>query len=76
MKLIRDVDLELEEETLDLHPQIIRYPHERLDFFHEIFELSIIQETNFDDHIMLKNLSPKQSDSFMESEEECLENTS
>jgi hypothetical protein len=26
MKLIRDVDLQLEEETLNLHPQIIPYP--------------------------------------------------
>jgi TorA maturation chaperone TorD len=41
----------------------------------ESFELSIIQEENLDDHIMLKNLSPKQSESFKESEEECLENT-
>jgi hypothetical protein len=35
MKVIRDVDLQLEEETLNLHPQIIPYPHERLDVFHE-----------------------------------------
>jgi hypothetical protein len=75
MKLIRDVDLQLEEETLNLHPQIIPYPQERLDVCHESFELSIIQETNLDDHIMLKNLSPKQSESFKESEEECVENT-
>jgi hypothetical protein len=75
MKLIRDVDLQLEEETLNLHPQFIPYPHERLDVCHEIFELSIIHETNLDDHIMLKDLSPKQSESFKESEEECLENT-
>jgi hypothetical protein len=59
MKLIRDVDLQLEEETLNLHPQIIPYPQERLDVCHESFELSIIQETNLDDHIMLNNLSPK-----------------
>jgi hypothetical protein len=75
MKLIRDVDLQLEEETLILHPQIIPYPHERLDVCHESFELSIIHETNLDDHILLKNLSPKQSESFKECEEECLENT-
>jgi hypothetical protein len=75
MKLIRDVDLQLEEETLNLHPKIIPYPQERLDVCHENFELFIIQETNLDDHIMLKNLSPKHSESFKESEEECLENT-
>jgi hypothetical protein len=75
MKLIRDVDLQLEEETLNPHLQIIPYPQERSDVCREIFELSIIQETNLDDHIMLKNLSPKQSESFKESKEECLENT-
>jgi hypothetical protein len=75
MKYIRDIDLQLEEEILNLHPQIIPYPKERLDVFHESFELSIIQETNSDDHIMLKNLSPKQSERFKESEEECLKNT-
>jgi hypothetical protein len=51
------------------------YSHERLDVCHESFELSIIQETNLDDHIMLKNLSPKHSEIFKENEEECLENT-
>jgi hypothetical protein len=75
MKMIRDVDLQLEEETLKCHLQIIPYPQERLDVCHESFELSIIHETNLDDHIMLKNLSPKQSESFKESKEECLENT-
>jgi hypothetical protein len=75
MKLIRDVDLQLEEETLILHLQIIPYPQERLDVCHESFELFIIHETSLHDHIMLKNLSPKQSESFKESEEECLENT-
>jgi hypothetical protein len=74
-KLIRDVNLQLEEETLNLHPQNVLYPQERLDVCHESFELSIIQEANLDDHIMLKNLSPKQSESFKESEEKCLENT-
>jgi hypothetical protein len=64
MKLIRDVDLQLEEETLNPYLQIIPYPQERLDVCHESFELSIIQETNLDDHIMLNNLSPKQSESF------------
>jgi hypothetical protein len=75
MKLIRDVDLQLEEETLNPHLQIVPYQHERSDFFHESFELSIVQEANLDDRIMLKNLSPKQSESFKENEEECLENT-
>jgi hypothetical protein len=75
MKQIRDVDLQLEEETLNLHPQIIPYPHERLDVCHESFELSIIQEENLDDRIMLKDLSPKESESIKASEDECLENT-
>jgi hypothetical protein len=75
MKLIRDVDLQLEEVTLNPHLQIVPYQHERSDVFHESFELSIVQEANLDDHIMLKNLSPKQSESFKENEEECLENT-
>jgi hypothetical protein len=42
MKLIRDVNLQFEEETINLHPQIIPYPQERLDVCHESFELSII----------------------------------
>jgi hypothetical protein len=75
MKLIRDVDLQLEEVTLNPHIQIVPYQHERSDVFHEHFELSIVQEANLDDHIMLTNLSPKQSESFNENEEECLENT-
>jgi hypothetical protein len=75
MKLIRDVDLQLEEETLNLHPQIIPYLHERLDVCHASFELSTIQETNLDDCIMLKDLSPKESESIKEIEDECLENT-
>jgi len=75
MKLIRDVDLQLEEVTLNPHLQIVPYQHERSDVFHESFELSIIQEANLDDHIMLKNLSPKQSESFKKNEEECFENT-
>jgi hypothetical protein len=75
MKLIRDADLQLEEETLNPHLQIIPYPQERSYVCRESFELSIIQETNLDDHIMLKNLSPKQSKIFKESKEECLENT-
>jgi len=69
MKLTRDVNLQLEEETLNLHPQ------ERLDVCHESFELSIIHETNLDDCIMLKDLSPKHSESFKESGDECFENT-
>jgi hypothetical protein len=42
MKLIRDVDLQLEEETLNPHLQIVPYQHERSDVFHESFELSIL----------------------------------
>jgi hypothetical protein len=72
MKQIGDVDLQLEEETLNLHPQIITYPHERLDVCHESFELSIIHEEN---HIMLKDLSPNESEIIKASEDECLENT-
>jgi hypothetical protein len=68
IKLIRDVDLQLEEETLNLHPQIIPYPHKILNVCHESFELSIIHATNLDDHIMSKDLSPKQSESIKESE--------
>jgi hypothetical protein len=75
MKPIRHVNLQFEEEILNLHPQIIPYPQERLYVCHETFELSIIHEENLDDHIMLMDLSPKQSESFKESEEECLENT-
>jgi hypothetical protein len=59
MKLIRDVDLQLEEVILNPHLQIIPYQHERSYVFHESFELSIVQEENLDDHMMLKNLSPK-----------------
>jgi hypothetical protein len=69
MKPIRDVNLQFEEETLNLHPQ------ETLDVSHESVELSIIQEANLYGHIMLKNLSPKQSESFKESKEDFLENT-
>jgi hypothetical protein len=75
MKLIRDVNLQFEEETLNLHPQIIPYPQEILDVFHESFELSIIHEENLDDHIILKDLSPKKSEIIKACEEECLENT-
>jgi hypothetical protein len=75
MKLIRDVDLQLEEETLNPHLQIIPYPQERSDVCRESFELSIIQEANLDDRIMLKDLSPKESESIKASEYECLENT-
>ena len=75
MKLIRDVNMQFEEETLNLHPQIIPYPHERIDVCHGSFELSIIHEENLDYHIILKDLSPKQSESFKESKEECIENT-
>jgi hypothetical protein len=37
IKLIRDVDLQLKEETLNSHLQIIPYPQERLDVCREIF---------------------------------------
>jgi len=59
MKLTRDVDLQLEEVTLNPHLQIVPYQHERSDVSHQSFELSIIQKANLDDHIMLRNLSPK-----------------
>ena len=42
MKLIRDVDLQLEEETLNPHLQIIPHPQERSYVCRESFELSII----------------------------------
>jgi hypothetical protein len=51
--------MQLEEVTLNPHLQIVPYQHERSHVFHESFELSIVQEANLDDHIMLKNLSPK-----------------
>jgi len=75
MKLIREEDMKLEEETLNLHSQNVLYPQERPDVHHVCFELSIIQKANPDDHIMLRNSSPKRSKSFKESKENCLENT-
>jgi hypothetical protein len=75
MKLIRDVNLQFEEETLNLHPQIIPCPEKRSNVCHEGFELSMIHEGNLYDHLMLKDLSPKHSESLKESEEQCLENT-
>ena len=75
MKLIREEDMQLEEETLNLHPQNALCSQERLDVCHINFELSITQKENPNDHIMLRNSSPKQSKSFKESEEKCLENT-
>jgi hypothetical protein len=89
IKQIRDIYLQFKERTLNLHSQIIPYPKERLNVFHESifenpndhesvhgsFELSIIQEANLDDHIMLKDLSPKQSEIVKACEEEFLENT-
>jgi hypothetical protein len=75
MKLIREEDMQLEEETLNLHPQNALCSQERIDVCHINFELSITQKANPDDHIMLRNLSPKQSKSFKEGEEKCLENT-
>jgi hypothetical protein len=74
MKLIREDDTQLEEETLNLHPQNALCSQERLDACHINFELSVTQKANLDDHITLRNLSPKQSESFKESEENCLEN--
>jgi hypothetical protein len=35
-KLTRDVNLHFEGKTLNLHPQIIPYPQERLDVYHEV----------------------------------------
>jgi hypothetical protein len=75
MKLIREEVTELEEETLNLHPQNALCSQARLDACHINFELSITQKANLDDHIMLRNLSPNQSKGFKESEENCLENT-
>jgi hypothetical protein len=75
MKLIREEVTQLEEETLNLHPQNALCSQERLDACHINFELSITQKANLDDHIMLSNSSPKQGKSFKESEENCLENT-
>jgi hypothetical protein len=75
MKLIREGVMELEEETLNLHPQNALHSQERLDACHINFELSITQKANPDDRIMLRNSSPKQSKNFKESEENCLENT-
>jgi hypothetical protein len=75
---IRDIDPQLEEETINLHQQTIPYLQERLDTCHEVvhesFDLSIIQKTNLDDHIMFESLSPKHSKSDEVREEECLEN--
>jgi hypothetical protein len=75
MKLIREEDMQLEEETLNLHPQNALCSQERLDVCHINFELSITQKENPDDHIMLRNSSPKQSKGFKEGEEKSLENT-
>jgi hypothetical protein len=75
MKLIREEVTQLEEETLNLHPQNALCSQERLDACHINFELSITQKANPDDHIMLRNSSPNQSKGFKESEENCLENT-
>jgi hypothetical protein len=75
MKLIREEVTQLEEETLNLHPQNALCSQERLDVGHINFELSITQKENLDDHIMLRNSSPNQSKGFKESEKNCLENT-
>jgi hypothetical protein len=75
MNLIREEVTQLEEETLNLHPQNALCSQERLDDCHINFELSVTQKANPDDHIMLRNSSPNQSKDFKESEENCLENT-
>jgi hypothetical protein len=75
MNLIREGDTQLEEETLNLDLQNALHSQERLDACHTNFELSITQKANLDDHLMLRNSSPNQSESFKESEENCLENT-
>jgi hypothetical protein len=75
MKLIREEVTQLEEETLNLHPQNALCSQERLDAYHINFELYITQKENLDGHIMLRNSSPNQSKGFKESEENCLENT-
>jgi hypothetical protein len=59
MKLIREDDTQLEEETLNHHPQNALCSQERLDACHINFELSITQKENPNDHIMLRNSSPK-----------------
>jgi hypothetical protein len=58
MKLIREEVTQLEEETLNLHPQNALCSQERLDACHINFELSVTQKANPDDHIMLRNSSP------------------
>jgi hypothetical protein len=75
MKLIKEEVTQLEEETLNLHPQNALCSQERLDACHINFELSVTQKANPDDHIMLRNSSPNQSKGFKESKENCLENT-
>jgi hypothetical protein len=60
MKLIREEVTQLEKETLNLHPQNALCSQERVDVCHMNFELSITQKENPDDHIMLRNSSPKQ----------------
>jgi hypothetical protein len=75
IKMIREGDTQLEEETLNLHLQNALRSQERPDACHINFELSVTQKANPDDHIMLRNSSPKQSKDFKENEENCLENT-
>jgi hypothetical protein len=57
MKLIREEVTQLEEETLNLHPQNALCSQEILDACHINFELS--KKENLDDHIVLRNSSPK-----------------
>lgn len=73
MNLIREGVAQLEEETLNLHPQNSLCSQERLDVGHINFELS--KKENPDDHLMLRISSPNQSKGLKESEENCLENT-
>jgi hypothetical protein len=75
MKLIKEEVTQLEEETLNLHPQNAPCSQERLDACHINLESSITQKENPNDHIMLRDSSPKRSKSFKENEENCLENT-
>jgi hypothetical protein len=75
MSMIREEVTQREEETLNLHLQNALRSQERPDACHINFELSVTQKANPDDHIMLRNSSPKKSKDFKESEENCLENT-
>jgi hypothetical protein len=60
MKPIREGVMQLEEETLNLDLQNALRSQERPDASQINFELSVTQIANPDDHIMLRNSSPKQ----------------